>query len=265
MNTARIMTIIDKEWAEVFKNKLVLGTIVFLPLLFTLMPLVMLYFTGQSASSLEGDMADMPAQFTKACGELGTSVCIQYFVIIQFLRIFMMIPLMIPAAIAAYSIVGEKTTRSLEPLLATPITTEELLFGKAMAAGIPAIIATWLSFFIFVLLMPLVKASPALIAQVLSPTWLIAVLIIGPLMAIAAVNLAVLVSSRVNDPRVAEQMTTVLIVPIMAVMFAQIGGLLVINRDLMMISAFIMLVLDGVLIYLGARLFQRETILTRWK
>ena len=265
MNTARIMTIIDKEWAEVFKNKLVLGTIVFLPLLFTLMPLVMLYFTGQSTVSLEGDMADMPAQFTKACGELGPSDCMQYFVINQFLLIFMMMPLMIPTAIAAYSIVGEKTTRSLEPLLATPITTEELLFGKAMAAGIPAIIATWLSFFIFVLLMPLVKASPALIAQVLSPTWLIAVLIIGPLMAIAAVNLAVLVSSRVNDPRVAEQMTTVLIVPIMAVMFAQIGGLLVINRDLMMISAFIMLVLDGVLIYLGARLFQRETILTRWK
>ena len=264
MDTARILTIIDKEWAEIFKNRMVLATIGFMPLIFTIMPLVMLYFTGTSGD-ISGDMADMPPQFTQACGDLNASDCIQYFVLNQFMLIFMMMPLMIPTAIAAYSIVGEKTTRSLEPLLATPITTEELLTAKALAAAIPAIIASWSSFFIFVLLMPLVKASPALIAQVLSPTWLIAVLIIGPLMAVAAVNMAVLVSSRVNDPRVAEQISVVLIVPIMAVMFAQIGGLLVVNRDLMMISAAVMLVVDAALIYAGARIFQRETILTRWK
>lgn len=264
MDTARILTIIDKEWAEIFKNRMVLATIGFMPLIFTIMPLVMLYFTGTSGD-ISGDMADMPPQFTQACGDLNASDCIQYFVLNQFMLMFMMMPLMIPTAIAAYSIVGEKTTRSLEPLLATPITTEELLTAKALAAAIPAIIASWSSFFIFVLLMPLVKASPALIAQVLSPTWLIAVLIIGPLMAVAAVNMAVLVSSRVNDPRVAEQISVVLIVPIMAVMFAQIGGLLVVNRDLMMISAAVMLVVDAALIYAGARIFQRETILTRWK
>lgn len=264
MDTARILTIIDKEWAEIFKNRMVLATIGFMPLIFTIMPLVMLYFTG-TTGDISGDMADMPPQFTQACGDLNASDCIQYFVLNQFMLMFMMMPLMIPTAIAAYSIVGEKTTRSLEPLLATPITTEELLTAKALAAAIPAIIASWSSFFIFVLLMPLVKASPALIAQVLSPTWLIAVLIIGPLMAVAAVNMAVLVSSRVNDPRVAEQISAVLIVPIMAVMFAQIGGLLVVNRDLMMISAAVMLVVDAALIYAGARIFQRETILTRWK
>lgn len=264
MDTSRILTIIDKEWAEIFKNRMVLATIGIMPLIFTILPLVMLYFTGTSGD-ISGDMADMPPQFTQACGDLNASDCIQYFVLNQFMLMFMMMPLMIPTAIAAYSIVGEKTTRSLEPLLATPITTEELLTAKALAAAIPAIIASWSSFFIFVLLMPLVKASPALIAQVLSPTWLIAVLIIGPLMAVAAVNMAVLVSSRVNDPRVAEQISAVLIVPIMAVMFAQIGGLLVVNRDLMMISATVMLVVDAALIYAGARIFQRETILTRWK
>lgn len=264
MDTSRILTIIDKEWAEIFKNRMVLATIGIMPLIFTILPLVMLYFTG-ATGDISGDMADMPPQFTQACGDLNASDCIQYFVLNQFMLMFMMLPLMIPTAIAAYSIVGEKTTRSLEPLLATPITTEELLTAKALAAAIPAIIASWGAFFLFVLLMPLVKASPALIAQVLSPTWLIAVLIIGPLMAVAAVNMAVLVSSRVNDPRVAEQISAVLIVPIMAIMFAQIGGLLVVNRDLMMISATVMLVVDAALIYAGARIFQRETILTRWK
>lgn len=264
MNTDRIRTIVEKEWAEIFKNRLVLTTIAILPLVFTILPLVLLYFIGTD-SGTSGDMADMPPQFSQACGSLNPSDCMQYFVLNQFLLMFMMMPLLIPTAIAAYSIVGEKTTRSLEPLLATPITTEELLTGKALAAAIPAILASWASFFLFVLLMPLVKASPDLIAQVLSPTWLIAVLLIGPLMAVAAVNLAVIVSSRVNDPRVAEQIAGVLIVPLLAVMFAQIGGLLVINRELMLISVAVMLVVDALLIYAGARLFQRETILTRWK
>ena len=50
---------------------------------------------------------------------------------------FMLIPLFIPVNIAAYSIVGEKTTHSLEPLLATPISTGELLAGKNLASVIP--------------------------------------------------------------------------------------------------------------------------------
>ena len=67
----------------------------------------------------------------------------QIYLINEFLLLFMMMPLIIPITIAAYSIVGEKTTRSLEPLLATPITTAELLIGKGLAAAIPAIAATW--------------------------------------------------------------------------------------------------------------------------
>jgi len=59
--------------------------------------------------------------------------------------------LIIPVNIAAYSVVGEKTTRSLEPLLATPITTAELLIGKNMAAAIPAVLATWAGFLLYLL------------------------------------------------------------------------------------------------------------------
>ena len=36
----RIQTIIDKEWAEVFKNRIVLFTVVIMPLIFTVLPLV---------------------------------------------------------------------------------------------------------------------------------------------------------------------------------------------------------------------------------
>jgi ABC-2 type transport system permease protein len=87
--------------------------------------------------------AELPAQFKQLCKPSMTSgECMQYYIVSEFLIMFMLIPLFIPVNIAAYSIVGEKTTRSLEPLLATPISTTELLAGKNLASVIPAIIAT---------------------------------------------------------------------------------------------------------------------------
>ncbi len=265
MDFNRILTIVDKEWAEVFKNRLVLFTVSFMPLLLTILPLAMLYFTGASGEDLVGDSADIPPQFFQMCGQLSPIECMQYFLINQFLLMFMMMPLIIPTAIAAYSIVGEKTTRSLEPLLATPITTVELLVGKALAAALPAIGATWLCFFIFVALIPVAGGTPGLVSMALGPTWLVGILIIGPLMAVASVNMAVIVSSRVNDPRAAEQISGILIVPILALLFGQIAGLIVINPTVMAITALVMVVIDAALVVAGARLFQREVILTRWK
>ena len=260
-----IRTIIDKEWSEVFKNKMVLFTTLLIPLLFTAMPLVMLSVTNGVAAGAAGTSGDIPEGFMAACNGMNAGDCMQVYVINEFLILFMLMPVIIPITIAAYSIVGEKTTRSLEPLLATPISTEELLAGKGLAAALPAIGATWLSFFVFVLLIPLTGASQSVRQYVVSPTWLTGVLLIGPLMAVAAVNFAVIVSSRVNDPRAAEQLSAVLIVPILLLMFAQIAGILIINQRLMLLVAGLMVLADVALIYLGARLFQRENILTRWK
>jgi ABC-2 type transport system permease protein len=265
MNSHRIRTIIDKEWAEVFKNKMVLFTIIFLPLLFTALPLVMLGLTGKAGGMGGGDAADVPAMFANACGSLTGVQCMQVYLLNQFLLLFMMMPLIIPMTIAAYSIVGEKTTRSLEPLLATPISTFELLVGKSLAAAIPAILASWVGFLLFNVLLPVVGVGSAVRDYILGPTWIIAVVIIGPLMAIASVNFAVIVSSRVNDPRAAEQISAVLIVPLMAVLFGQVAGLVVINLYFVIGGVIFFAIIDLGLLRLGSALFQRETILTRWK
>jgi ABC-2 type transport system permease protein len=263
----RIQTIIAKEWAEVFKNRVVLMTVAVLPLVFTLMPLAILY-TMRSGTAGGGDSTSVPPQFEQMCAQtVGAtgSECVEIFIINQFLLLYMMMPLAIPVAIAAYSIVGEKTTRSLEPLLATPITTEELLAAKGLAAAIPAILATWGAFVIFVLGMPLVGAPPVVYRSLASPTWLVAIFVVGPLMAVLAVNFAIIVSSRVNDPRTAEQVSMVIIVPLLGLLFGQIAGVLVLSAQLMLGVAAGLAVLDVGMVYLGARLFQREAILTRWK
>ncbi|HEX9018667.1 MAG TPA: ABC transporter permease subunit [Anaerolineaceae bacterium] len=267
MDLHRIRTIIDKEWAEVFKNRMVIVTLAVLPVVFTLLPLVILYAMHTSGGLPSGVNAgaDVPANFQALCGGQPAGDCMQIYIMTEFLMMFMMMPLIMPTAFAAYSIVGEKTTRSLEPLLATPITTPELLAGKSLAAVIPAIALSWLSFGVFLLCLPLVGATPGLIRYTTGPVWLLAVLVIGPLLAIASVNLAVIVSSRVNDPRAAEQIAGVLIVPVLLVLFGQLAGLFILNAALMSVAIVVLLLVDVALIYAGAQLFQRETILTRWK
>lgn len=260
----KIKTIIRKEWAEVFKKRMVLFTIIFMPLLFTALPLIILYATRDASV---GDMsAEMPAQFAQFCNEdLTMGECFQVYMVSQFMIMFMMIPLIIPVNIAAYSVVGEKTTRSLEPLLATPISTAELLAGKNLAASIPAIGASWLGFAIFALGTLIIASSPQLTAALLDPMWLLAIFLVGPLLAILSVNFSIMVSSRVNDPRVAEQLSAVVILPLLALFFGQISGFLILNSKLVLGMAVFLILLDGLLIYLAVRLFERENILTRWK
>jgi len=262
-----IRTIIDKEWAEVFKNRMVLFTIIFIPLIFTILPLVMLSLTGQGMQDIGGvGAADVPVEFLSACSpDMTAGECMQIYIVNQFLLLFMMMPVIIPVTIAAYSIVGEKATHSLEPLLATPITTLELLAGKSLAAALPAILIGWLSFGIFLAALPLIGVSRAVIHYIAGPTWLLAILVAGPLMAIAAVNFALFVSSRVNDPRAAEQIASILIVPILGLIFAQLAGVIVINLVVMLGFVGGMVLLDMGLIFLGVTIFQRENILTRWK
>jgi hypothetical protein len=57
----------------------------------------------------------------------------------------------------------------------------------------------------------------------------------------------------------------VVIVPILAGFFGQVAGLFVLNKQIISIVALVMLVLDGLLLYLTTHVFQREQILTRWK
>jgi ABC-2 type transport system permease protein len=261
----KITTIIRKEWAEIFKNRLVISTIIFMPLLFTAIPLTMNYFM-RGSSAQEDLTSDIPQQLLRMCPEgLTGGECFQVYMTSQFLLLFMIIPLIIPVNIAAYSVVGEKTTHSLEPLLATPIKTGELLAGKNLAAAVPAVLATWFGFALYVIGTLLIVPSAHVVGALLNPMWWLAVIVLGPALAFLSVNFSIMVSSRVNEPRVAEQVSSLVILPVLAIFFGQIAGLFIINSGLILLMALAVLVIDIILLYLATRLFQRETILTRWK
>ena len=262
----KIKTIIRKEWAEVFKNKMVIFTVAFLPLIMTALPLGII-FASRDAMVADAINTEMPSDMTNSMcpGSLNSAECFQVFLVSQFMMMFMIVPVAIPVTIAAYSIVGEKTTRSLEPLLATPISTIELLVGKCLAAVIPATLATYSAFGLFAGGSWLLVTNKSLLTALLDARWLIAIFVEGPLLATMSVTFALMVSSRVTDPRVAEQVSMVIIVPVLAGFMGQMAGLFVINRQLISIISLVTLALDALLIYLAVRLFRRESILTRWK
>jgi ABC-2 type transport system permease protein len=250
---------------EVFKNRFVLFTVAFLPLLAALLPLGILYFVSSSPEFATDLGEDIPPEFATLCGALTGDECIQYFLISQFILLFMILPLAIPITIASYSIIGEKTTRTLEPLLATPITTGELLGGKAAAAVIPGVTATWLAYLLLVVGVALLGVGAGVMDRLLDPFWLIAVFIVGPLLALTGVSVAVMVSSRATDPRIAEQTSMLVFLPVLLVFFAQLAGLIFIDAQLVLLIAAALIAVDVALLTMAVRLFQRETILTRWK
>lgn len=262
----KVLVLIRKEWAEVFRNKLVIFSVSFMPLIFALIPLILLYaMRGEDISAIQSEFGGSLMALQPLCAPLQGMECTQFLLLQQFMVLFLLMPAIIPITIASYSIVGEKTTRTLEPLLATPITTTQLLAGKALAAAIPALIASLISFAIFATGTAFLAASPAVALRLFSPLWMLGIFVVGPLLSLTGVSLAVMISSRVNDPRSAEQLSALIILPVMSVFLGQIFGVVVLNQSLLLIIAAVLVLVDAALMYFATRLFQRETILTRWK
>ena len=118
----KIWAMVRKEWGEVFRHKMVLFSTLFMPLMLTAITLVTLYFSrgdgGAGAMNELKELGDMAAQFAAVCEGLTPAGCNQFIILQQFLALFLLVPSIIPVTIASYSIVGEKSARTLEPLLA---------------------------------------------------------------------------------------------------------------------------------------------------
>jgi len=170
-----------------------------------------------------------------------------------------------PVRIAAYSLVGEKVQKSLEPLLATPTTDEEILAGKSIAAFLPAIFINFMGALIFTVLVDLFTYNT--LNSLYYPNWEIAIILflLAPMACLLSVGYNVLVSSRVSDVRTAQQLGTLILLPLGAVYVLSEVNVLTLNTSSMLIMAAVLVVIDAVMFYLVKATFQREEILTKWK
>lgn len=265
LDGTKMWTIISKEWAEVFKNRLVLFTVFFLPLVMAALPLITLgTMSGVGLEEISEADPIPPEMVGDWCEGLSDLACTQVYTLNLFTLMLMVLPVAIPVTIAAYSVVGEKNSRSLEPLLATPITTVELVLAKVAAAITPAVVATWLAYGIY-MVGAWFMVETAVFGQLLDPTWLLAIFVVSPLLTALSANAALSISSRVSDPRVAEQLSALVVLPIILLVVGQSTGLLLVNRRLIFFLGAVVFLLDAAIFFLSVKIFERETILTRWK
>lgn len=267
LDLRRVRTILRKEWEEVLRNGVVLFTLLFTPLVFVLVAVgsvvASIQAGGQTQQLGEREVEEIMKLGGELCTGLEPATCMAVYLATMMLLMFMMLPVILPTVFASYSVVGEKTGRTLEPLLATPVTTTELLLGKVLAAVIPAVLVTWLGVGLFFAAIGVMV--PEVLPALLSPTWLAAVFVLGPLLAVAGVDSAVIISSRVTDPRTAQQLSGVVVIPLVLVLIGQSMGLFMVNQALVLVAIGACLVLDLVLTWVAVELFDREQVLTRWK
>ena|SRR5271157_4773148 len=170
----------------------------------------------------------------------------------------------IPSAIASYSLVGEKIQKSLEPLLATPMTDGEILLGKTISGLVIPVAAIYAGSAIFMVLMDLVTQST--LGYLYYPNWHIgAILLVAPLISLLSVELNVIISSRLNDARTAQQMGMLSALPFIGLYFASELGFFALNDANLLILAGVIFAIDIVLFFVSRATFQREEILTKWK
>lgn len=265
MSWRRIKVVIRKEWLDICKNRMTTAMLFVLPVILVGMILgtawVMVRAPEQMQEPIIPDgTPGLPLELEAMSSHERTLALLND----QYMFYLLILPLVFPVYIAAHSIIGEKETRSLEPLLATPISTAELLVAKILVAVTPAVISAWLSYAITALGMYLI-ASQAVFLFLVRPFWTVGMLIHSPLFALMSASGGVIVSSRVNDARVAQQVSGLLVLPLIGVSIAVLMGRVYLDTTMLLWVTPVVLALNGGILWLAARLFQRETILTRWK
>jgi len=236
----RLRVLLIKEWRESLRNKMVLFGVVFLPLI----------LVGTSI-------------FMLTTGEAQDDPVAQVVLFNTSLMYFMVLPAVIPLAIAVYSIVGEKEQTTLEPLLATPISDLELFLGKALASVIPAVVINWASFGLFLAATRLLTGG--FLLQTLTAPWLASIFGLSPLLALFSVGVTMIVSSRASDARAAYQFSSLAILPGLVPLIIYSSMKTLVDMRLILLQGGLLIIATIVVLWFAIRLFSREQILTRWK
>jgi ABC-type Na+ efflux pump permease subunit len=119
----------------------------------------------------------------------------------------------IPATmISANALVGEREQKTLEPLLATPLTDRELLVGKLLSSMIPSAVLLFGGTLVSILaenVIFIILELPLMLIPDLGG--LLMIFIAGPSIIVAVVSFMILISGRVSRVYEAYQMTSIVV------------------------------------------------------
>ena len=267
MNWSRIRAIVKKDVREIFANKMVVMPMVVVPsILCVVLPaaITLLAFklgvaAVQGASFIEKiiPMYPVPAELSSTVDSI-----IFIFLNYTFLPFFMIVPIVISTVIAANAVVGEKERKTLETLLYTPVTSRELLVAKELAVFLPAMLIAYTSFVGYFLVTNGIGLALRGILLVRSPVWIPGLLLLTPAVSLLALSVGILVSLKAKTFMEAQQTSGLVVLPVIVLVGAQVGGIVVFNLPVVLVISALLLAASYLLIgRLGPR-FNRERVIS---
>lgn len=177
--------------------------------------------------------------------------------------LFLIVPMMVSAVLAADAFAGEKERRTLESLLHLPVEDRDLFLAKLLGAFVPAVVVSWVGFVCFAVVANGV-AWPVL-HRVFVPTslWLVMIFWVAPGVAALGLGVMVRVSARARTAQEANQLGGAVILPLIFMAVGQATGLLLVDLPLAVAIGGVVWVIAIALTARGARRFTRDALATR--
>ncbi len=238
-SVGRLRAVLRKEVREYRRSPFIIGTMAIFPLVFLVEPLIIIFRLGPSVGVGAVD---------KAVGS-------------TFL-LLLVAPALLPAVIAAYSVVGEREQGTLEPLLTTPLRREELLLGKALGVVVPAVGIAYVLFAVIQGCARLFASNAEVVTALGQGPHILAEILFAPLLAGWSIWVGIGISARASDVRVAQQLGTLSSIPPLAVVALVSFNVFTPSVTLAVVFALVLLVADVILFRVVSALFDRERLIT---
>lgn len=175
---------------------------------------------------------------------------VYYLALYMFAPLFLIIPVMASSILTANSFAGEKERKTLEGLLFTPISMDTLFKGKVLAALIPSILLSWITFLIYGIIANILMYP--MFGALMFPNWnwIILVLWVVPSCSLMVILLNVLISAKVRGFQEAYQLGGLIVLPLLALIAGQASGMLLISPVLLLLIGAALLLISLVLLRL---------------
>lgn len=273
MNWRSIWAIARKDLMEVRQNKAAWGPAIVVPLMFAIaMPLLISlmpkFLPPEELQSQLGDLdlllKNLPLSVQSLFDGLKLEqVFVLYMTGFLLAPLFLIMPLMFSSVVGSDSFVGERERKTMEALLYSPATDMELFLGKVLAAVIPAIGLSWLSYLVYIIVVN--SASFYLFERIWFPlpTWWPLMFWLTPAFAVLGISATVLISSRVKTFMEAYQLSASLVVFVLAIVIGQLTGALYLGVGTVIVVGTIIWVIDAILLRISIRQFKRSMLIAK--
>jgi ABC-type Na+ efflux pump permease subunit len=264
-NWSAIRAVLDKDMKAVRRSKAVVLPMLLVPAL--IMVVLPLSLGIAARNRVAGDLGGLPESIPDTIAAPLVSLPEDERLLVLILGyllapLFLVVPLMVSAVLAADAFAGEKERRTLEALLHLPISDRDLFIAKLAGAFLPAVAVSWIGFLAFAVVANGVGWS--VMHRLFIPTrlWAVVILWVAPAVATLGLGVMVRVSARAKTTQEANQLGGAVILPLIFLAVGQSTGLLLVDLPVAIALGAGIWALALWLVARGARKFTRDTLAT---